>query len=119
MPESLAPWVACLMYLSTSSSGVSLGKDIAIGWSSFSRICLVLGSRSKTSTALPYLAIRRSERFRHRSASGYSMIWSSGKGTAARCDVLHGQHVPVLLELLELQAPGRGSPWSVETNMPA
>jgi hypothetical protein len=39
MPENVGVVVACLMYLSTSSSGVSLGNAIAIGSSSRSKIC--------------------------------------------------------------------------------
>ena len=39
-----APGVACLMYLSTSSSGVSLGNDMATGSSSFARTASDLAS---------------------------------------------------------------------------
>ena len=39
MPVKVGVVVACLMYLSTSSSGVSLAKDIAIGSSSARMIC--------------------------------------------------------------------------------
>ena len=76
--------VACLTYLRTSSSGVSSANDIEMGSSSFSMIILVLASRSNRSTALPYRLIRFSEIVFHHSASGYSIVWVSGNGIAAR-----------------------------------
>ena len=51
---------------------------------------------------MPYFRIRFSEMYRHQAASGYSIVWVSGKGTDAASDVLHREQEAIFGEQPEL-----------------